>query len=111
VFELIPSVKPKRIHNFKPQEAANLSWALATAGRPHPVLFDQLANQLAATMKTKAPPKPQQFSNSLWAFATCGIRSPAHVRICRQILVLIDDDGSLLFFAHIANLICAHTNL
>jgi hypothetical protein len=81
VFELIPSLKPKRVHNFKPQEAANLSWALATAGRPHPVLFDQLANQLTDKMNNNEPPKPQQFSNSLWAFATCGIRSPGHVRL------------------------------
>jgi hypothetical protein len=54
------------VHEFKPQELANMAWAFATAGVAAPTLFTAVAEGAVPRMHEF---KPQELSNMAWAFA------------------------------------------
>ena len=102
------------------QERANLLWALATAQRASPVVFENVITQMIDDMERQlllpenqpgsSPPpppsnnnynnnrnrkdgdtlQPQEWSNSLWAFATAQVFGPGQVQLLQFVANTLD---------------------
>ena len=109
---------PNKVASKVPfQERANLLWALATAQRASPVVFETVMSQMIDDMErqlllpenqpgAKPPPpppnnnnrnrkeeeilQPQEWSNSLWAFATAQVFGPGQVRLLQFVANTLD---------------------
>ena len=72
LFDLIAAHAAIQRAEFNAQDISNMVWAYATAGKPHPLLFDVMGDEIAA-FKHLGEFKPQDLSNTVWAYASAGV--------------------------------------
>ncbi|KAK1733155.1 RAP domain-containing protein [Skeletonema marinoi] len=64
-----------RSAEFNAQGISNMMWAYATVDKPHALLFQAMADQIAA-YEHLGEFKSQEISNTVWAYAKAGISHP-----------------------------------
>eukprot|EP00985_Skeletonema_marinoi_P003661 scaffold1598_cov139-Skeletonema_marinoi.AAC.5 len=73
LFDHVAIQAARRKVEFNAQDISNMMWAYATVDKPHALLFQAMADQIAAYEHLGEFKHPQDFSNMMWAYAKAGV--------------------------------------